>query len=174
MRTAIALAALITCLCGPVEAQRTRPENVPVAIPPPGSYRQSCVDVEFNGDLLYGACRTRAGNLHRSTLALIVSFCASNSDISNLDGVLHCVATPGTYGAGHAKPGGAYWQTCDAELTVVNLVYPNLLSYVCRDRANRNVSGQLDMSACDLRYGIINRNGNLVCGSDPRRLRPAQ
>jgi hypothetical protein len=60
---------------------------------PPGTYRQSCYQVDFKAGGLEAYCKTEAGGLQGS--GLDVGACVPGSDIGNNNGVLACQCKPG-------------------------------------------------------------------------------
>jgi hypothetical protein len=87
------------------------------AMPPPGSYTQTCDRQYVAGGYLTAVCRKRDGNYIRTTL----SYFGCVGDIHNNNGILLCNKT--------ALPSGTYAETCDR--TYINGAV--LISF-CRER----------------------------------------
>ncbi|MBD2303176.1 hypothetical protein [Nostoc sp. FACHB-190] len=63
---------------------------------PSGSYRQSCYDIEVQGNLLYATCKTSSGNPGRNGRGKWIDTTLNNfrlcsKDIANTNGFLRCI-----------------------------------------------------------------------------------
>ena len=68
----------------------------PLWAAPPGSYLQTCRNVQQDGgNVLRANCDDGAGRLIRSTLDL--AKCGRNADIANIRGRLRCAVSAGSY-----------------------------------------------------------------------------
>jgi hypothetical protein len=75
---------------------------------PPGSYQQTCVNIQMQSWTLYANCQDTEGRW-RSAVLPDVRGCAGQ--VTNLNGQLHCDRGEG-WRAGDSLPGGSYRQTC--------------------------------------------------------------
>jgi hypothetical protein len=77
---------------------------------PPGSYQQTCRNIDFHDDALSANCQDSSGHW-QSALLRDVQSC--RSDIINDDGALRCSRSGGVNGGVAADlPGGSYTQSC--------------------------------------------------------------
>lgn len=128
------------------------PPPPPPVVGPPGSYRQSCTNINFRNGTLSASCRTRSGNWRPSVLNTLT--CQPGSDISNQDGSLFCPPQ-----RGFAPPPGSYLRTCrDAMVGGAG----NLRA-VCRRNNGTWNAAVLNLAACRGARDIFNNNGNLGC-----------
>ncbi|MGQ3676070.1 CVNH domain-containing protein [Xanthobacter sp. TB0139] len=138
---------------------------------PPGSYLQTCRDVQMRGwNNLEARCETARPGQFRFSQLNDVDRC--RSDIANRNGQLWCErgGRPGPGPGPHPgprpdpRPGtgngpqGSYRQTCGQ----INQ-NRNILRATCRDQRGRWVDSRLDMRNCAPRSDIANRNGQLWC-----------
>jgi hypothetical protein len=91
-------------VAAPLLAAETRVEaqtHGATSVPPPGSYKQSCTAILFDGQKLSAQCNTAAGP--QTGTQLVVTPCGS-ADIANINGELRCeTGTP---------PAGPYRAQC--------------------------------------------------------------
>src|ERR1043166_7634561 len=73
---------------------------------PPGSYQQTCRNIDFHDDVLMANCQDSTGHWQSAQLRDVQS---CRSDIINDDGALRCSRSGGV-AAG--LPGGSYTQSC--------------------------------------------------------------
>ena len=130
---------------------------------PPGSYQQTCTDINLvNGSTLAARCQDRNGEW-RSTRLTNVQDC--NSEIINDNGSLRCNRggnNNGYYGGGYnygqgGLPPGDYVQTCRNIRT-----YGNRLEAECQKRNGDWRRTSLDN--IDQCRRIVNIDGHLSCG----------
>jgi hypothetical protein len=77
---------------------------------PPGSYQQTCRNIDFHDDLLVANCQDSSGHWQSAQLRDVQS---CRSDIINDDGALRCSRSGGVSGGVAAGlPGGSYTQSC--------------------------------------------------------------
>ncbi|QRG07625.1 hypothetical protein EZH22_04305 [Xanthobacter dioxanivorans] len=128
---------------------------------PPGSYLQSCRDVQVRrGGDLSAFCATRNGQWVGARLN---DFPSCRGDISNQNGQLWCErrAAPPPPGPGGFGPRGSYQQSCN------RIEFRNgVLSGFCRTRAGNWQATMLNTLNCQPGSDISNQDGNLFC---PRR-----
>ncbi|MGE4371290.1 MAG: CVNH domain-containing protein [Xanthobacter sp.] len=138
---------------------------------PPGSYLQTCRDVQMRGwNNLEARCETGRRGQFRFSQLNDVDRC--RGDISNRNGQLWCERrgrpgpgpgpNPGPRPGTGNGPQGSYRQSCGQ----INQV-GNVLRATCRDQRGRWVESRLDMLACAPRSDISNRNGQLSCPPIP-------
>jgi hypothetical protein len=115
---------------------------------PPGTYQQSCKNINMRGDDLRARCRDNRGHYHDTALD---GADRCWGDISNNDGNLVCNRN-GTL------PAGSYTQTCRDVRTRYNVLHAR-----CQTRDGQWVDTALESFA---RCGgeITNENGHLRCG----------
>jgi len=127
------------------------------AIPPAGSYKQSCTAITFNAGVLSAQCNTAAGP--QAGTSLVVAPCGS-ADIANINGQLRCeTGTP---------PAGPYRSQCSdawvygtelrayCKRTLLSPVVYNSLAYAtCKGPITVVGAGHL---SCD--QGIAIPNGS--------------
>jgi hypothetical protein len=118
------------------------------ASPPPGSYQQTCRDIQVSGDTLQALCRTRDGRWVWSSLAA-PDTC---TEIANIDGQLTC----SRWRTSRGNPPGSYQLTCrDIQ------VQGDVLRALCRTRDGRwTWSAFADVDRCS---DIANIDGQLRC-----------
>jgi hypothetical protein len=133
----IAVLAALLCLI---------PVRSDAQVIPPGSYQQSCQQINVLNVVLVAQCRTRAGNFVNARLQ---GFALCIGDIANLDGVLACnFANP---------PTGSYEQTC-RDVWAEQLV----LHASCQDgRGNFHVTSLAQWRNCV--GDVWNNDGTLTC-----------
>jgi hypothetical protein len=116
-------------------------------LPPEGSYDQTCMDIRVENNILYAACRTRAGIYLPTSLADHKN-CVG--PVANLDGNLRC-------NKGGTPPSGSYRQSC-RDLWVDG----DTLHSQCKDRdGNWRNAALKDFKAC--RSAVYNMEGYLTC-----------
>jgi hypothetical protein len=77
---------------------------------PPGSYQQTCRNIDFHDDVLVANCQDSTGRWQSAQLRDVQS---CRSDIINDDGALRCSRSGGLGGGVAAGlPGGSYTQSC--------------------------------------------------------------
>ncbi|HEY2911986.1 MAG TPA: CVNH domain-containing protein [Candidatus Angelobacter sp.] len=77
---------------------------------PPGSYQQTCRNIDFHDDVLAANCQDSSGRWQSAQLRDVQS---CRSDIINDDGALRCSRSGGVNGGVAAGlPGGSYSQSC--------------------------------------------------------------
>ncbi len=74
---------------------------------PPGSYQQTCRNIDFHDDVMSANCQDSTGRWQSTQLRDVQS---CRSDIINDDGALRCSRSGGGVAAG--LPGGSYTQSC--------------------------------------------------------------
>jgi len=74
---------------------------------PPGSYQQTCRNIDFHDDVLAANCQDSTVRWQSAQLRDVQS---CRSDIINDDGALRCSRSGGGVAAG--LPGGSYTQSC--------------------------------------------------------------
>lgn len=129
---------------------------------PPGSYQQSCSNIEVHWDVLSAQCRTRNGNWNFTNLR---DYRNCSGDIANIDGRLQC--TSGWDDGNNNDdddngwvPRGSYRDTCRNEE-----VQGGTLTAECQDRRGRWRYTELDdFRSC--RGDIANWDGMLRCERD--------
>ena len=138
---------------------------------PPGSYQQTCTDINVvNGATLAARCQDTSGNW-RSTRLTNIQDCSG--EIVNDNGSLRCgkggnyynnTGYNGGYQGGYypggyqnGLPPGDYVQTCRNIRSDGNVLVAECQK---RDGGWRRTS--LDLGQCS--GGIVNNNGNLTCG----------
>lgn len=131
---------------------------------PPGSYQQTCKNVDFHGDTLAANCQDSSGHWHDASLHDVAR---CQSDIINDDGSLRCSRGVGApTGTVAGVPGGAYSQTCrDVRLDGNDLVAR------CQSASGDWHDAKLDdFNKC---HGdIVNDNGKLRCIVTPGYQQP--
>lgn len=131
---------------------------------PPGSYLNSCRDVQARRANLAAFCATRNGQWVPARLS---DFPSCRGDISNQNGQLWCERRPappppGPHGSG---PPGSYNRSC------TRIAFRNgVLSAHCRTMAGTWQPSVLNTLNCEPRADISNQNGTLTC--PPRRQLP--
>ncbi len=133
---------------------------------PKGSYRNSCMNIQYAGDMLSAVCdmgTSSGGSLlfdgiaDRKDTTLTTKYCAPGSDIWNQFGDLYCTAKLGLASA-HVVPAGSYLQSCNG--VVVTL---GMLRATCATSGDDTRDNMLRLSLCNLTEGIDNINGQLLC-----------
>src|ERR1700748_1524197 len=76
---------------------------------PPGSYQQTCRNIDFHDDVLAANCQDSTGRWQSAQLRDVQS---CRSDIINDDGALRCSRSGGANGVAVGLPGGSYTQSC--------------------------------------------------------------
>jgi len=76
---------------------------------PPGSYQQTCRNIDFRDGVLAANCQDSTG---RWQSALLRDVQSCRSDIINDDGALRCSRSGGVNGIAAGLPGGSYTQSC--------------------------------------------------------------
>jgi CVNH domain len=76
---------------------------------PPGSYQQTCRNIDFHDDVLAANCQDSTGHWQSAQLRDVQS---CRSDIINDDGALRCSRSGGVNGIAAGLPGGSYTQSC--------------------------------------------------------------
>lgn len=142
-------------------AEQVMREIVGSPPPPPGSYRQSCGQIQFENGILTAACRTPYGD--RRVSSLRAASCAPGTDIANLDGALVCqTGNAGTYGSyggyGEQPPAGSYVATC-RDIRVEG----GWLRATCQDRMGNWRPTATTLMGCRPGADIINDNGTIDC-----------
>ena len=122
---------------------------------PPGSYQQTCKNIDMRNDVLAANCQDSSGHW-QSVLLRDVGSC--RSDIINDDGALRCSHGAGYQGENQAGvPGGPYSQSC-REMHVNG----DDLEGRCQTASGDWKSAKLDdYNKC--RGDIVNDNGKLRC-----------
>jgi hypothetical protein len=126
---------------------------------PPGSYQQTCKNIDYRSDVLVAYCQDSGGHWQNAQLRDVQS---CRNDIINDDGALRCghgVGYPNAAVAG--LPGGTYTQSCQE----VHIDGDDLVARC------QNTSGNLhDAKLDDYRKcggDIVNDNGKLRCIATP-------
>lgn len=137
--------------------RRPGPGPMPGPVPgqgfgPPGSYRQSCGNIDFRNGVLAAQCRTRSGNWQ--TTRLNTATCQPGTDISNQNGTLVCPRRQPLQ-----PPPGSYLATCRN----VTLGGAGMLRAQCQMVNGRWLPAELNTNFCRPGRDIANRNGQLVC-----------
>jgi hypothetical protein len=108
-----------------------------------GSYRLSCENIYWSGDVLHANCRRINGSWAHTTM-VDANRCLGGLD--NIDGELRCDPTPR----------GSFWQTC------VNVDWSGpTLRAECRTRAGNWMHSSIDLFFC--RAEVWNNDGHLTC-----------
>jgi len=76
---------------------------------PPGSYQQTCRNIDFHDDVLVANCQDSTGHWQSAQLRDVQG---CRSDIINDDGALRCSRSGGASGIAAGLPGGSYTQSC--------------------------------------------------------------
>ena len=76
---------------------------------PPGSYQQTCRNIDFHDNVLVANCQDSTGHWQSAQLRDVQS---CRSDIINDDGALRCSRSGGVNGVAAGLPGGSYTQSC--------------------------------------------------------------
>ncbi len=119
---------------------------------PPGSYRDSCRDMEMRQGTLVAECKDRNGRWRYTELA---SARSCRGDIANVDGILRCWRR----GDDADLPAGSWRASCRQAR-----VYSFVLYAECRDRRGNWRDTSIDLHDC---YGdTANENGRLVCAEE--------
>jgi hypothetical protein len=113
---------------------------------PSGSYARTCEDERMIGSVLTAECKDQNGITIRTRL--YVGNCAG--DITNVFGELVCQS--------RRLPGGSYTRSCNACRTD-----GSALQCTCRDTKAQPIRTTLDLSSCQWRTDIYNRDGHLQC-----------
>lgn len=137
---AVALAGAVACSSG---------ESAVSGSCPPGSYTQSCRDIQCTTSTVSASCTDTSGNSHSTQLELP---CGA---VSNCDGQLACGTTCGAASC----PPGSYAQSC-----VNVLCTSNSLSASCTDTSGNRHQSQLPLP-CSAPGAVSNCNGLLTCGT---------
>ncbi len=114
---------------------------------PRGSWQETCRDADIRGNTLTARCRTRSGDMRKTS----INYRQCRSEIYNDDGHLRCK------GAGR-MPGGSWKETCrDARLD------GNKLHAVCQKRDGSWRKTDIKYNKCK-NDRVMNDNGHLKCG----------
>ena len=144
---------------GPPKPTFPKPPATGAALPA-GSYQQTCSDGKVAGTTLTAKCKTMAGGLVDSSLAL-----PCNGAIENNNGKLTCKGTAAPPKPPVAAlPPGSYNETCSGE-TVAN----NVLRARCKNRAGTMVDTSLNLPCAS---SIDNIDGKLTCKGSGMLPRP--
>lgn len=115
---------------------------------PPGSYQQTCSDINTRGGELWARCQTQDGQWRESSL----DYRNCYQDISNQNGRLTC----GRRHHHNMLPSGSYKETCH-DLSMNG----DILSAECQRSDGSWRWTSLDVGDC---YGnVVNQNGRLEC-----------
>ncbi|MEX0999320.1 MAG: CVNH domain-containing protein [Thermodesulfobacteriota bacterium] len=115
---------------------------------PPGDYKNSCRDMNVNGDILQAQCQRRDGSWRFTS----IDYDECYNDITNRNGRLVC----GQRHHNNMLPRGSYKQTCQ-DFSVNG----DVLQAQCQRRDGELRWSSIDFGDC---YGeIVNHNGRLVC-----------
>jgi len=115
---------------------------------PPGNYKNSCRNMNVNGDILQAQCQRRDGSWRFSS----IDYDECYDDITNQNGRLQC----GQRHHHNMLPRGSYKQSC-RDLSVNG----DVLSAQCQKRDGNWRWSSIDYGDC---YGdITNHNGRLIC-----------
>lgn len=76
---------------------------------PPGSYQQTCRNIDFHDGVLVANCQDSTGHWQSAQLRDVQG---CRSDIINDDGALRCSRSGGGNGVAAGLPGGSYTQSC--------------------------------------------------------------
>ena len=115
---------------------------------PPGNYKNSCRNMNVNGDILQAQCQRRDGSWRFTS----IDYDECYDDITNQNGRLRC----GQRHHNNMLPRGSYKQTC-RDLSVNG----DILNAQCQNRNGNWRWSSIDFGDC---YGeVVNRNGRLVC-----------
>jgi hypothetical protein len=113
---------------------------------PSGSYSRTCSDEAMLGSVLTAHCKDQNGiTIHTR---LYVGTCVG--DISNVFGELVCQS--------RRLPTGSYARTCTA-----CRADGSSLQCSCRDTKQNPIDTALDLSSCQWRRDIYNKDGHLQC-----------
>jgi hypothetical protein len=116
---------------------------------PPGSYRETCRNIEVRGGVLHAQCRGIGGNWN--TTSIRIAQCIG-SEIVNGNGGLRC--------GGVIRPDGPYLQTCKNIHVLKTSEHRGFLMASCQDSSGRWRGNNLDIPC---RGQVHNENGRLVC-----------
>ena len=131
------------------------PERASAQWVPPGTYLETCRNVQQNGGWLQASCRDVRGRWVNSSLAL--DNCPRGAGIVNNNGRLVCGRGGGGPGPGMRRPPpGSYMETCRNASMSGGLLQAN-----CRSVNGRWMNTAIDPRAC--RGDIANFNGRLAC-----------
>lgn len=123
---------------------------------PPGSYQQSCRNIQFDGRRLRAQCRDTDRNWQSTELD--TRDCDRNEEIVNDDGDLACRLRGGEDQEGQEPPQGSYERSCrDIEFD------GRYLTAECRDEHGKWRNARLDVRDCDRDEEIVNDDGELAC-----------
>jgi len=115
---------------------------------PPGNYKQSCRNINVEGNILQAQCQRANGSWRFTSLDYEDCY----NDITNQNGRLQC----GRRHHHNMLPSGSYKQSC-RDLSVNG----DILNAQCQKRSGEWRWSSIDYGDC---YGdITNRNGRLVC-----------
>ena len=122
---------------------------------PPGSYQQTCKNIDYRGDVLVANCQDSGGHWQNAQLRE-VQFC--RSDIINDDGALRCSRAVGYPNAAVAGlPGGTYTQSCQE----IHTRGDDLVARCTTTSGDWKDAKLDDYNKC--RGDIVNDNGKLRC-----------
>jgi len=129
--------------------------------PPPGSYRQTCANIQMRNGTLFANCQDMEGRW-RSTVLPAAYECVG--DVTNINGELRCNRRNDWHDADNL-PRGSYRETC-RDIRVRG----DSLSARCQTiNGGWNRTGLNDIGRC---IGeIVNDDGNLRCGRRPWQAR---
>lgn len=132
------------------------------APPPPGSYQDTCTDIEATWNTLSATCERRDGNWNYTTLS---GYRSCDGDIANQNGRLKCV-TEDDGGGDDWLPRGSYRDTCrniEADRDTIKAE--------CKDNFGRwRYTELFDYRSC--RADIYNDHGILRCYRDEETRMP--
>lgn len=115
---------------------------------PPGSYKQTCMNMRVEGNILQARCQRQDGSYRFTS----IDYEDCYSDITNQNGRLTC----GQRHHHNMLPRGSYKQSC-RDLSVNG----DILSAECEKRNGNWRWTSIDFSDC---YGdVANHNGRLIC-----------
>ena len=115
---------------------------------PPGSYKQTCMNMRVEGNILQARCQRQDGSYRFTS----IDYEDCYSDITNQNGRLTC----GQRHHHNMLPRGSYKQSC-RDLSVNG----DILSAECQKRDGNWRWTSIDFGDC---YGeIVNQNGRLIC-----------
>jgi hypothetical protein len=136
MKNAVALAGIATALLTTGSALAIQPDR-------DGSYRQSCENIYWEGNVLHANCRRMNGTWVHTTMP-DANRCLGGLD--NIDGYLRCDTTPK----------GSFWDSC------VNVGWSGRTLWAdCRSRSGNWRHTSIDLFFC--RTEVWNNDGYLTC-----------
>jgi hypothetical protein len=113
---------------------------------PRGSYSRTCTNETMIGSVLTAECKDQNGETIRTRL--YIGTCVG--DIANVFGELVCES--------RRLPAGSYTRTCTA-----CRAEGSSLQCTCRDIKQQPIRTTLDLSSCEWRRDIYNKDGHLQC-----------